>query len=72
MVFIDGTNIDPSGKLILEAVLVTLGIFNVSQRNQPLPWRLLGYLIDPNCEGIGNPEYKRKEQISKKMTTIII
>ena len=45
---------------------MTLGIFNVAQRNKPSSWRLLGYLNDPTTEGIGDPNYKRKDQISKK------
>ena len=67
IIFIDGTNIDSYGKLNLEAVMMTLGIFNRDQRNKASAWRMLGYLIDPTSEGIGNNEYKSNEKKEKRI-----
>ncbi len=44
--FIDKTHTDTNGRLCLEPVRFTLGIFNRETRNIPLAWRTLGYISD--------------------------
>jgi hypothetical protein len=44
--FIDKTFTDTNGRLCLEPVRFTLGIFNRETRNNPLAWRTLGYISD--------------------------
>jgi Plavaka transposase len=44
--FIDKTHTDTNGRLCLEQVRFTLGIFNRKTRNTPLAWRTLGYISD--------------------------
>ena len=66
ILFIDGTAIDPVGKLKLEAVMMTLGIFSREMRNKSEAWRILGYICDPKKESLGNDDYSRKETIQKR------
>ena len=44
--FIDKTHTDNHGRLCLEQIRFTLGIFNRTTRNNPLAWRTLGYICD--------------------------
>ena len=44
--FIDKTHTDVQGRLCLEQIRFTLGIFNRSTRNNPNAWRTLGYIAD--------------------------
>ena len=44
--FIDQTHCDKSGKLKLEPIKLTLGIFNRSTRNTNKAWRTLGFVQD--------------------------
>jgi hypothetical protein len=44
--FIDKTHTDINGRLCLEQVRFTLGIFNKKTRNDPRAWRTLGYIKD--------------------------
>jgi hypothetical protein len=44
--FIDKTHTDTHGRLCLEQIRFTLGIFNRKTRNNPLAWRTLGYISD--------------------------
>lgn len=44
--FIDKTHTDVNGRLCLEQVRFTLGIFNRETRNNPQAWRTLGYIND--------------------------
>jgi hypothetical protein len=57
ILFIDGTAIDSVGKLKLEAIMITLGIFTRQMRNKAEAWRLLGFICDPNKENLGNDKY---------------
>ena len=64
ILFIDGTAIDPVGKLKLEAIMLTLGIFTREMRNKAEAWRLLGFICDPNKENLGNDKYSN--QVEKR------
>jgi hypothetical protein len=44
--FIDKTHTDTHGRLCLEQIRFTLGIFNRKTRNNPLAWRTIGYIKD--------------------------
>jgi hypothetical protein len=44
--FIDRTHTDVQGRLCLEQVRFTLGIFNSQTRNEARAWRTLGYIAD--------------------------
>ena len=44
--FIDKTHTDTNGRLCLEPIRFTLGIFNRETRNDPSSWRTLGYISD--------------------------
>ena len=44
--FIDKTHTDTNGRLCLEPIRFTLGIFNRETRNKPSAWRTLGYISD--------------------------
>ena len=44
--FIDKTHTDVNGRLCLEQVRFTLGIFNRETRNNSQAWRTLGYIND--------------------------
>lgn len=44
--FADKTHTDIHGRLCLEPVQFTLGIFNREARNKPMAWRTLGYITD--------------------------
>ena len=46
LIYIDGTNIDSYGRLCLEPVTFTLGIFNRQHRFKEEAWRVLGYIPD--------------------------
>ena len=44
LMFIDGSNVDKNGRLSVEPVSMTLGIFNRETRNLPQAWRTLGFV----------------------------
>ena len=44
LLFIDGSNIDNNGRLSVEPVTMTLGIFNRSTRNQANAWKTIGFI----------------------------
>ena len=46
ILFIDKTHTDTHGRLLLEPILMTLGIFNQETRNRPEAWRVLGFITD--------------------------
>ncbi len=46
--FIDGSNIDNNGRLSVEPVTMTLGIFNRSTRNVDNAWRTIGFIENLN------------------------
>lgn len=56
--FIDKTHTDVNGRLCLEPIRFTLGIFKRKVRNNPNAWRTLGYIID---------QAKLKTDLSKKI-----
>ena len=57
--FIDKTHTDVQGKLSLEPVCFTLGIFNRKTRNQGHAWRTIGYM--PNFNLL--PKYKQNAKM---------
>jgi hypothetical protein len=46
--FIDKTHTDLVGRLCIEQIRFTLGIFKLHVRNQSSAWRTLGYILDQN------------------------
>jgi hypothetical protein len=50
--FIDKTHLDKKGNVCLEPLMVTLGIYKQSVRNQPHSWRCIGYV--PNQDALPN------------------
>jgi hypothetical protein len=46
IMFIDKTHTDLNGRLCIEQIRFTLGIFNYQTRNLPSAWRSLGYVMD--------------------------
>ena len=52
--FIDKTHTDVNGRLCLEPVRFTLGIFNRATRSNPLAWRTLGYISDISSKASSN------------------
>ena len=44
ILFIDGSTIDTYGKMSVEPITFTLGIFRRSTRNKPEAWRTIGYI----------------------------
>ena len=46
--FIDKTHTDLNGRLCIEQIRFTLGIFKYHIRNQSRSWRTLGYILDQN------------------------
>ena len=46
LLFIDGSNIDNNGRLSVEPVTITLGIFNRQMRNRSEAWRTIGFIED--------------------------
>jgi hypothetical protein len=48
--FIDKTHLDKKGNVCLEPLMVTLGIYKRSVRNQPHSWRCIGYV--PNQDAL--------------------
>jgi hypothetical protein len=70
--FIDKTHTDNNGRLCIEQVRFTLGIFKRSVRNQSRAWRSIGYIMDqahiPNLSR--DPTAKMKDY--QYMTDIIL
>ena len=65
--FIDGVAVDSYGRMSLEPVSYTLGIFKRIVRNLPIAWRVLGYI--PNTEKayhIRYPSNKTGANLKKK------
>ena len=58
--FIDKTHTDVQGKLSLEPVCFTLGIFNRKTRNQAHAWRTIGYV--PNFDLLSKYKIKKTEE----------
>ena len=59
--FIDRTHTDVQGKLSLEPVCFTLGIFNRTTRNKAHAWRTIGYI--PNFDLLS--KYKKNNTTEK-------
>ena len=64
ILFIDGSNIDKSGRLSAEPVSMTLGIFNRDTRNKPEAWRTLGF-IESLEHKVVDDEIKINKQLGK-------
>jgi hypothetical protein len=47
--FVDKTHTDVHGRLCIEQIRFTLGIFNRNTRNKPAAWRTLGYIADQSA-----------------------
>lgn len=57
--FIDGVTHDEYSNIHSEPIIFTLGIFNLDMRNKPSSWRVLGYIPNPENQGIKtNKKYK--------------
>ncbi len=56
--FIDKTHTDTHGRLCIEQIRFTLGIFNRKTRNNPLAWRTLGYIADQSYLPKISPQQK--------------
>ena len=50
ILFINKTHVDEKGRLTLEPVSFTLGIFKKEVRNHPFAWRPLGYATTPDTK----------------------
>ena len=61
LIFIDGSNIDKNGRLSVEPVTITLGIFKRSIRNLAKAWRTIGFM-----ESLA---HKTKDDILKSNST---
>jgi hypothetical protein len=59
--FIDKTHTDINGRLCLEPLQFTLGIFNRTIRGQPRAWRTLGYVNDLQLPYKKNAEAKLQD-----------
>jgi hypothetical protein len=46
ILYIDKTHVDPTGRLCLEPVTFTLGIFKKEVRKDPMAWRPLGFIVN--------------------------
>lgn len=68
--FIDKTHTDVQGRLCLEQIRFTLGIFNRKTRNNPNAWRTLGYISDQSY--IKNKTSFEKNQDYHHMISIIL
>ena len=68
--FIDKTHTDLNGRLCIEQIRFTLGIFKQHIRNQSRSWRTLGYVLDQNQ--ICTNTSKNKMQDYQAMTAQIL
>lgn len=57
ILYIDKTHVDVQGRLCLEPVTFTLGIFKKEVRNYPMAWRPLGFIVNQSnlcaVDGVG-------------------
>ena len=58
--FIDGVAVDSYGRMSLEPVSYTLGIFKRNVRNLPIEWRVLGYI--PNTQKAYHIRYQSNKK----------
>jgi hypothetical protein len=72
ILFIDKTHTDQHGKLTLEPVTMTLGIFNLNMRRRPQAWRTIGYI--PNMAKIEmvNMTSTQKQEDYHAMLNVIV
>ena len=61
IMFTDKTHTDIHGRLCLEPIQFTLGIFNRTTRNNPKAWRTLGYVTELLYNGKINTEEKMQD-----------
>ncbi len=59
--FTDKTHTDINGRLCLEPVQFTLGIFNRNTRNNPKAWRTIGYVTETIYTGKITTEMKQQD-----------
>ena len=60
-VFIDATHLDAYGRMKMEPVTITLGIFNQQTRAQAMAWRPIGYLRkDSSLASTSNSNLQKK------------
>ena len=65
LIFIDGSNIDNNGRLSVEPVTLTLGIFNRETRNVAEAWRTIGFI--ENKSNKVSEDLKQSKQSSAKL-----
>ena len=68
--FIDKTHTDVNGRLCLEPLRFTLGIFKRHVRNQPNAWRTLGYVSDQSR--LSTKDYELKLMDYHAITKVIL
>lgn len=64
--YIDKTHIDVFGRLTLEPLQFTLGIFKRKLRNLPKAWRVLGYITDSSKSS----SQKARDRLNKKTAAV--
>lgn len=70
--FIDKTHTDTNGRLKLEPVMFTLGIFKRKCRANPMFWRTLGFITDVLDNTKPNKDKPEKEQDYHNMLNIVL
>ena len=73
ILFIDGSTIDTYGKMSVEPITFTLGIFRRSTRNKPEAWRTMGYIESLKnivSESIVRKANNAKRRLQDKHTVI--
>jgi Plavaka transposase len=68
--FIDKTHTDKNGRLCIEQIRFTLGIFKLHVRNQNRAWRTLGYILDQSQISTNSSDEKMKDY--QEMTSQIL
>ena len=64
--YCDTTYTDSKGKLTLEPISFTLGIYNLATRNQPYAWRTIGFIPKVHFKG----EYTSEQKIQDYHTSL--
>jgi len=69
--WIDKTHTDIHGRLKLEPLMMTLGVFNRETRNNPMAWRTLGYVTDIQGKGGSNKSHLRMQDYHNMLNIIL-
>ena len=69
--WIDKTHTDVHGRLKLEPLMMTLGVFNRKTRNNPMAWRTLGYVTDIHGKGGSNKSHLRMQDYHNMLNIIL-